>query len=168
MAIKTFWIILLKIIGICFLLQGITLIQQLISLLFIQGILGAGGYFLSLLVNLAIYLLASLCFLFKTNWLIKNLKLEKGFNEDKINLNIKFPVILNIAIIVLGAVIILNSLPALVQQLVIFFQQQNMFAESPVSNWIIFYCIEMIAGCLMLIKSKQIAGFFYKGLNEKH
>lgn len=170
MSVKTFWITLLKILGLCILLQSLPTIQQLISWFFVKSINGAGTYFFAMIVSLAVYFLILYFFLFKTNWLIEKLQLEKGFKENKIELDIKSFTLLNIAIIVIGAIIFINSLPALAQQIALFFQQRNLLIESPVSQWIVFYFVKLILGYLMMIKSKQIAGFFHKEpeLDQSH
>lgn len=113
-------------------------------------------------LTLLIYLLILRLFVFKTSWLIDKLHLEKGFKEERIDLNISQTTVLTIATIVVGALIFVNSFPTLCQQTFIFLRDKKMFSESQNSGWIIFHSVKTIIGYLLMTNSKIIVRFIDK------
>src|SRR6476620_169236 len=115
MQINTFWKILLKIVGLWLLFSCISLIFQFYSTLsFTNGGLNIESLlmiWLMLIVAIVVYIIIIRLFLFKTEWLVEKLKLEKNFNEDRIDLNIKSSTVLTIAITVIGGLMIAESFP---------------------------------------------------------
>lgn len=106
MLIKTFWKILIKIIGLWLLFSCVSIIPQFFSTLsFTNGDLNTESLMLLWLMlfgSIIIYILIIRLFLFKTDWIVEKLKLEKNFTEERIELNIKSSTILTISIIVIG------------------------------------------------------------------
>ena len=86
MTIRTFWTILIKILGICLVLDSVTVIPQFISTLFYTDPNDTGqGFVLSislLVLTIGVYLFILRLFVFKTAWLIDKLHLDKGFDEE--------------------------------------------------------------------------------------
>ena len=166
MTIKTFWTILLKILGIWLVLKSVILIPQFFSSLFY---INADDYVQRfvipvafLLLIIAGYIFILWLFVFKTAWLINKLQLDKGFTEEKIELNIQRSTVLMIATIILGGLIFVDTLPQLCQQLFEFFRQKNTFKESPRSGWIIFQLAKTILGYLLMTNSQSVVNFIDK------
>ena len=169
MKIRTFWTILLKILGIFLALKGVNVLIYLINSSFIYldwDIMKDWEAWLATIVSLVfaigIYFFILWLFVFKTSWLIDKLHLEKGFNEEKIDLNIQLSTILKVATIVLGGIMIISSLPQLCKHAFTFFQESVVFRQSPTVAWIIVYLVEVIIGYLLMTSSKTIVNFIIK------
>ena len=170
MTIRTFWTILLKILGISLVLRGVNVILNLISVLsstlsamsysdIEDDTLGLIGYIAAIFGVVIIYAFILWLFVFKTSWIINKLRLEKGFIEERIELNIHLSTILKIATIVIGGIMIIDSLPLLCQQVFIFFQQKSIFRESPTAGWIILNSVKAFLGFLLITNSSKIITF---------
>ena len=166
MTIRTFWTIFIKILGIWLVLDCVTVIPQFISTLFNTDSNDTGQDFalsiVLLLLTIGSYLFILRLFVFKTAWLIDKLHLNKGFDEEKIDLNIQLSSILTVTTIVIGGLMFVDSLPQLCKQTFVFFQQKNRFSESPTSGWIIFHLAKTILGYLLMTNSKQVVSFIDK------
>src|ERR1035437_6925968 len=94
MSVRNFWTVLLKILGIWLVIGGFTTISQFISAFSYIGT-SNGNWWSALSVigllflTIGVYIFVLWLFVFKTSWLIDKLKLEKGFNEEKIECNIQ-------------------------------------------------------------------------------
>jgi hypothetical protein len=106
-------------------------------------------------------------FVFKTAWLIDKLHLEKGFSEERIEFNIPHSTVLSIAIILIGGLMFVDSLPQLCRQIFSYFQQKDMFMQNISSGWIIFQFVKTIIGYLLMTNSRFIVNFIdRKKINE--
>ena len=165
MTTKTFWTILLKILGISLVLRGVDVILNLITTLSVMNYSCGENNTLELIGSIAVvfgvvivYSFILWLFVFKTPWLINKLRLEKGFNEERIDLNIHLSTILKIATIVIGGIMIIDSLPQLCQQVFIFFQQKNLLMESPTAG-IILNSVKAILGFFLMTNSRKVIAF---------
>jgi hypothetical protein len=66
-------------------------------------------------------------FIFKTDWLIHALRLNKGIIEEKLELNIHRSTVLQISIIVTGCIVFVESFPSLLKRLFDYYQNINLF-----------------------------------------
>lgn len=168
MTIRTFWAILLKILGISLVVRGVYLILNLILTLSIIYDRYEKDENEIIKVSIAvfgvvlIYAFILWLFVFKTSWLIRKLRLEKGFDEERIDLNIQLSAILTIAVIVIGGIMVIDSLPQLCQQVFVFFQDKSMFKESPTVGWIILHGTKLVLGYLLMTNSRTIVKFINK------
>ncbi len=168
MTIRTFWILFIKILGIWLVLSFLTVIPQFAKMLTFFGtnsngrLLGIGISVALFLLTIGIYVFILRLFVFKTDWLIDKLHLDKGFPEEKIELNIQRSTVLTIAAIVIGGLIFIDSFPLFCQQVLVFIQQDNLFRESPTSGWIIFYLVKTILGYLLMTNSQFVVRFLDK------
>ncbi|CAN0493689.1 unnamed protein product, partial [Phaeothamnion confervicola] len=158
--------IFIKILGIWLVLGSVTVIPQFVMTFFSVGSNDtAQGFALAaalLLLTIGIYIFILRLFVFKTAWLIDKLHLDKGFNEEKIDVNVQLSTVLTVTTIVLGGLMLVESLPQLCKQIFEFFQQKNMFSETPTSGWIIFHFVQAILGYLLMTNSKQVVEFIHK------
>ncbi|GEM_PF-323412 len=165
MTVRSFWTIMIKILGIWLGLGFLAIIPQFISALTYFGSnrndnLFAIGYVVTLfLLTIGIYTLILRLFVFKTAWLIDKLHLDKGFEEEKFEMNVPHLTVLNIAIIVIGGIVFVDGLPQLFRQAFVFLQQDNRFGESSNSGWIIFYIAKTILGYLLMTNSQFVVRF---------
>lgn len=172
MSIKTFWTILLKTFGLWLIFSGIMLLPQSLTSLFQLGLgrdlFMVGLIALVLLLTFGIYALILWLFVFKTDWLIDKLHLEKGFTEDRIDLNIRFSTILTISFIIMGGIMLIDSLPDLVQQLILLFRQNASFKDNSHTGDVIFLLVKAILGYLLMTNSKTVVSFVCKQVNNNH
>jgi len=172
MSIRTFWTIFIKIIGIWLVLDSVTVVSQFFSTLIFM--FSNDSYedsiitLLLLVFTIAIYIFILRLFVFKTEWLINKLHLDKGFNEEKIDLNIEQSTIFTIAIIVIGGVMLVDSLPQFCKEVFTFFQQDNLFRNSPTAVWILFHLIKVVLGYLLITNSKQVVSFIQKQTTKQN
>ena len=161
MSVRNFWTILLKILGLWLVIGGLNMLTQFTtafsyintyetSVLTIVLMIG------SLLLTLGFYGFVLWLFVFKTSWLIDKLRLEQGFVDDKIEIEVKSTTLLRIATIVIGAIVFIDSLPHFFSQTVTFFQQKSMLVENPATGWILFYLIKAVVGYLLMTNSKWV------------
>lgn len=168
MTIRTFWNLFIKILGIWLVLSALTVIPQFARMLTFFGtnsegrLLGIGITIALFLLTIGIYTLILRLFIFKTDWLIDKLRLDKGYTEEKIELNIQRTTVFTIAVIVIGGVVFVDSFPLFCQQLLRSIQQGNPFSESSTSGWIIFYLVKTILGYLLMTNSQFVVRFLDK------
>ena len=174
MTIRTFWTIFIKILGIWLVLNSMTVLPQFLSTLFLTDpndtLLGSALVASALLLTIGLYIFTFRFFIFRTSWVIDKLHLEKGFEEERIDLKVQLSTVLTVATIVVGGLIFVDSLPELCRQIFLFFQQKNMFRESPTSGYIIFQLVKTLLGYLLMTNSKQVVIFIGKQtekLNDK-
>ncbi|NLU38995.1 MAG: hypothetical protein GXX78_08915 [Bacteroidales bacterium] len=168
MTIRTFWTLFIKILGIWLILSGLTVIPQFISAFTFFGnqhddnILGVIYIIVILLLTVGLYFIVLKLFVFNSNWIIDKLNLDKGFQEETIDLNITLRTVLTIATIVIGGLILVDSLPMLCKQIFTFIQQKTVFREDPQFSWIIFYSVKTLIGYLMMTNSKYVIDYIHK------
>ncbi|WP_264523907.1 hypothetical protein [Flavobacterium sp. N502536] len=166
MSIKTFWIILIKILGLILILQAVSIIPEWISSIYFiyenEDNKDLLILIFCILLVLFIFYLISRFFLFKANWIIDKLKLDKGFENNTIELNSSQNKIISIAIIVIGGYMLIQNVPILLQQFFMFFQDKTLFKDYPKSGWIIFYFCKAVIGYLLMTNSFRIAKFIEK------
>lgn len=174
MTIKTFWTILLKILGLylvlglfAILLQPVILLTSHSSTFTNPNILEG---FITILVTIGVYFLILYLLVFKTEWLIDKLQLNKGFTEEKIEFNVSKTAILTIATIVLGGLLFIDALPALCKQIFSYwqlYQQKNIFHENPSLGWIIFYVVKIGLGYYLMTNSHYVVSLIEKETNHE-
>jgi hypothetical protein len=168
MTIRTFWTFFIKILGIWLVLSSLTIIPQpLIVLPFFRdnynyNVSGIGLIVGLLLLTIVLYIFVLWLFVFRTAWLIEKLHLDKGFTEEKIQLNIKQSTVLAIAVIVVGGFIFVDSFPQLCNQTFEFLKQKNMFVENPNSGRIILHLVKTIIGYLLMTNSQLVIKYIEK------
>jgi hypothetical protein len=116
--------------------------------------------FFILFIVLYLYLLDGL--FFRTDWIIDKLNLNKGITEEKLELNIHRSIVLRIAVIVTGAIILVDSLPSLLKELAVYFQRINIYKglkAFPGTVWIVYYVVKAFIGYFMVTSSRLTVNF---------
>ena len=168
MKIRTFWTFLLKILGLYIVLGSIDVIAQFLSTTYSLFVGDSSDSIIKLslfgivALIIFIYYLVLRFFIFNPNLIIDKLKLDKGFEEEEINLNDNSSAILRIALIVIGGLILVESLPILFKNIIMFFQQESLFRNYSGTGWIVFGVIKSIIGYLLLTNSKFFIDFINK------
>ena len=166
---RSFFLILLKVLGIYLILASLTVLAQSLSTLYFMTTNGDGdimglvwGIGL-LLIAVGIYFLILRFFVFKPEIVIDKLRLDKGFTEEKFELNIHRSTVLKIAIIVIGGLILVETLPSLCRYIISYAQVQSVrFIENPNAGWLIFYIVKSLIGLYLLTNSRVIVNFIEK------
>jgi len=172
MSIRTFWTLLLKILGIWLILSGISVVPQFINAFAFfgdnqQDNVFAAFYITALLfLTLALYAVVLKLLVFNSAWVIDKLKLDQGFPEERIDLNATLQTVLTIATIVLGGLILVDALPMLCKQVFTLIQQKSLFAEYPQFDWVIFYSAKALIGYLLMTNSKTVIRYVEKKTPE--
>lgn len=166
MTIRTFWTILLKMLGLYLVFDSAAVVLQMLNFIITPTFVAPGNIdFISMgiyLLGVALYILLLWLFLFKTTWLIDKLHLDKGFTEEKLELTLAHSSVLTIAVIVIGGLMLVDSLPQLCRETFNFFQSQNVFREEPETTYLIFHAVKTVLGYLLMTNSKRIVSFINK------
>lgn len=169
MEINTFWKIVLKGIGLWLLLKCFEIIPQFFShLSFSEGNLVWDTLIILWLANIAILVVLILIvrvFLFKTQWIINVLKLDKHFTEQRIDVNISGTKLLSIVTIIIGALIFLQGIPLLFSELLKLLspkENTNEILQTTDAYWTIYHFIRTLAGLLIMTNSKFIVNLIDK------
>jgi len=161
MSIRTFWNIVIKILGLFLISGALVLVPQSISYSYYAFKSGDLIDVLSLaalnLILLSIYFVIIRLCIYKTNWITDKLKLDKGFETENIELNFDSTKIISIALIVIGGLLFIDNIPVLFREIMVFFQDKSLFKDYPKSGWLIFYFCKTIIGYLLMTNSFRIA-----------
>jgi len=100
--------------------------------------------------------------LFNTQWIIEKLKLDKGFTEERIDINISICSFLQIIIILISAYLFVETLPIICKTFFIIYLQKHFYAQEPSTGWLIFYSIKAVICFIILTNNKYLAGLIDK------
>jgi hypothetical protein len=167
MTIRTFWTILLKVVGLYIVFGSLYVVPQFVGTFYSLDYDNWDARLLTAIglaiISIGIYMLTLRVFIFRTSWLIDNLHLDKGFLEDRIDLNISSSAILAIAVIVVGGLMFVESLPRFCSQVFAYLKAENTFRdESTSSDPILFYMLKTLVGYLLMTNSKYVVNFINK------
>lgn len=166
MEIKTFWRIIIKGIGLWLLINSVYVIPQFASIFsFNKDQLDWGNLITVWLITLGtliLYLLVVRLFLFKTEWIVNVLKLDKNFTESRIDITLHYNNVLSIVVIVIGALIFVEALSELCSTIYDFLKQKELFKDYSGASWLIFHFLKALSGYLMMTNSKTVVKFIDK------
>jgi len=166
MLLNTLWKIIIKSIGLWLLINSIWVIPQFSSTLyFIEGEINWENLTLVWLMSsttLIIYILVIRLFLFKTEWVVKILRLDKNFTEEKIGLDIPSKTVLSITVTIIGAIWFLMSFPNLISSIFDFLRQKELIYNYNEIGMLIYFFIATISGYLIMTNSKFVANYILK------
>jgi len=112
-----------------------------------------------LLLEFLVNLLLTYILLFKTNWVIDKLKLDQGFQQETLNVNIDRLAILRIIIIVLGGLLIVDSIPALIQEIIYFIEMRKSEVPNAKDYNVILQAVKLLIGIFLIVYQRSIANF---------
>jgi len=166
MSVNTFWKIILKSIGLWLLINCVWVIPQFMSTLNFQN--GEIDWenlmlvWLMCLITLAVYIFVTRIFLFKTDWLVKILKLDQSFHEEKINLETPSTTVLAVVISIIGGVYFIKSFPSLANAIFEFMRQNELIKDYNNLGWLIYFFCATIIGFLVMTNGKSISNYIWK------
>lgn len=171
MSIRTFWIILLRLFGLWLVYTALLNLLTFfitIAIPYLNYGNDAGDYMSMLIwiisgigLALALIFIILRVFVFRPTWLIDKLKLDKGFPEEKLDLIADTQTLLRLAIVIFGALLIIDALPALLNNLYVAFVNR-ISHESVEFKWIVTEGIKTVIGYLLMTNSKPVATFIEK------
>jgi len=175
MNIRTFWTLLIKVIGLWLLLRSLFVLVQYGSTTYSIFKIGLGvttaitGWLVIGSLALFVFFLIIKYCLFNTAWLIEKLRLEKGFTEERLEHNIPYSSILKIAVIVIGGLLFIDSLPELCRQTFVYVTMKVQFQGSNTDGnpgWLTFYLVKTLIGYLLMVNSQWVVNLIERGKEE--
>ena len=169
MKIRTFWLILLKIVGFFLVIQGVQIVIYSLGVLAMVTTASERiPEIISVIFIVLVYFLILWLFIFKTSWLVEILNLEKDFEDEKLEIDVQLSNILPIAIIVVGGIMLINSIPQFFKEIFSFYQQKITWNESRTVAWIVLYLLKAVLGYILMTNSKKITRFIIKRTSEEN
>lgn len=166
MQINTFWKIIIKSIGLWLLVNSVWVIPQFTSTLnFTNGEISWKNLivvWLICFITLLVYIFVMRLFLFKTEWIIKLLKLDENFVEEKLALEIPAQTVLSITVTIIGAIWFLKSFPSLAISIFEFLKQKELIKNYGETGWLLYYFISTIIGFLIMTNGKSVSKYLWK------
>ncbi|WP_295674167.1 hypothetical protein [uncultured Mucilaginibacter sp.] len=172
MSPRSLWAIILKIFGIYLVIQIYYPLTQLISFIFMafNRQLGENWQTISFLFfAISIYLFMIIAFLFRTDWLIRILKLDNSIKEEKLEINLHRSTVLKIVIMLAGITMFADSLPLFLKELYSYYQQINdtvHFKNYPRASVIITELMKVLISYFMMTSSRLIVNFIERKRKE--
>lgn len=162
MTLRTLFNIILKILAIFYIKDILEIVPQLLSvgvyLTKADTVNESIWTLVFTLIMLVVYFLVSYFLIFKTNVVIDKLKLDRGFDEKDISINIHRSTILSIAIIVIGGYMVADEIPNLCRRLFSYFQERRMTygqTNPSISNSVLSG-VKIIIGILLMLEQRKI------------
>lgn len=157
---KTFFNILLKVVGIFLLKDAIFGVITTMTAFATSIDLFDADFFIVLLISLA-YVVFPFLFIFKTEEISKLLRLTNNI-EQEIPLNVHRSTVLTIAVIVFGGVLLVDAIPAFIGQVWEYYKmkrQEELFQYRPDMKYIIMHGVKIIIGLLLLGNARPIVNY---------
>ena len=166
---RTFFALFIKILGIYLVLDSVTIVPEFIFTTIStftmrdsdtwQGMVIT--VFLLLLLMATYYFILRFC-IFKTDWIIDKLKLDAGFAEEKLELDIHRSTVLRIAVIVMGGLIFIDAFPLFCKEFfnfISFKETVGKLGQTQKTDWIILYLVKMLLGYFLMVNSIIVVSF---------
>ena len=161
MSVKSFWLLVLKLIGIYLSLSFfefcVFIFSQLINFRENDFLL-IGAYFGAFVL----YFSVIYCFLFKTSTLIKWFRLEKDFDTNTISCEFSTTSIIRLAVIIVGGLMFIDNFVSLISNLMTFFQQEMVFKNYSKSQLLLFVFIKTVIGYLLITNNAFVTRLIEK------
>jgi hypothetical protein len=154
--------IILKILGVFFIKDILVSISQLLGFVTQFGKPEAVPELLWTVLTITLVLIVEtfFCYLliFKTEWFIKVLKLDRGFDQETIPINIHRSTILSISIIVIGGYLVANEIPNFCRQLFLYIQEKRIVhgQTNPKLDYTVIAGFKILVGGLLIAEQRPL------------
>ena len=154
--------IILKILGVFFIKDILVSLSQLLGFLMQFGKPEAVPELLWTVLTITLVLVVDVFFcyllIFKTEWFIKVLKLDRGFDQETIPINMHRSTILSISIIVIGGYLVINEIPNFCRQLFVYIQEKRMTLgqTNPKIDYTIVSGFKILMGVLLIAEQRPL------------
>jgi hypothetical protein len=165
MTARSLFNIILKIFGLLFLREIIYTIPQFASTLLdftsTRDFTGSIFMLVIVLVFIGFYCFCVFQLLFKTNFFIDKLKLDKGFEEETFSLNIPATSVINLGVIITGSIILIEEIPNLFRHVFVYLQEKNITHGMVKYNfsYMILSAVKILLALLIIGERKRIVAF---------
>ncbi|MFI5136563.1 MAG: hypothetical protein ACHQIM_01965 [Sphingobacteriales bacterium] len=165
MELKTFWKIFLKIFSLYLIWQTLVILPSFFSTLIFVGGQDKITMFttVSAIVFIALFFIFIIRYcLFQTDRVIDKLHLEKGFPDEKLEINIHRSSLLSIAIIILGGLMLADGLPLLVYHAFYYIQRSDAFIkfqDNRATPYLVSNFLKVLFGYFMVADNRLIVNF---------
>ena len=172
MTTRTIFTIIIKVFGLLLILGLLEVIPQALSAfsLIIQGgFVELGIVFFIFSLAFLFYFFIIRLLLFKSGKIIDMLSLEKDFDQQAFEINLKQSTVIQIAIIVLGGLLFINTLPDFIGQIITYVNQKQFegtFVTNPTFKFVVISGIKLLLGYLLMNNSKTITSWIAKETKE--
>jgi hypothetical protein len=179
MSPRSFWILLLKLVGLWILFSSVSVIPVFISSFFpvylSTRLFENWEIVLLSLISILIYLWVIRLLVFKPHVVIDKLKLDKHFEEEQFSFNIHRSTVVSIAVIIIGGLMIIDTVPGFFRVLFLYYkwqtESQTGTPVSPVSTFVDLG--KILIGYLLVVNNRWVVNFIEKtrrapaGVEEK-
>jgi Ca2+/H+ antiporter len=171
---RSFFAIVIKILGLYLILSSVVALPELIATFFNSYLFGndlASRVFVVVLavITLVLYCLVLLFCLLKTDWIIDKLHLDKHFTEEKFELNISQSSILSIAIIVIGGMIFIDAIPAFCKSFYNYVSTMDApfhLGQKSSPGWMIYHLAQIIMSYVLMTNSRLFVNLIEKNTQQ--
>ena len=151
----------LKVTGILFLRDLLFLVPQLLSsFLYLGGSENTSeGVWIACLslIQIAIYGWLIVMLVLKTDWIIDKFSLDRGFAEERFDINLHRSTVLYLVFVLTGIFVIVNSLPGFCRSLFGYLQKKRLsYDQHPDPTYWITILTEIIIGLLLLGNARAL------------
>ena len=163
---RSLWTILIKVFGLLVLADSLTLFPNMVNMAYsVSTFSGEVDYtaYSSVIVGVGIYVATIWLALFKSDIIIDKLSLDKHFKEEKLDINLKASTVIQIALILFGGLMVLDSLPSFFRHGFEVYQQKMVFRQSPTFEWLLYHFVAIVLGYLLITNSGRLTNW----INEK-
>jgi hypothetical protein len=109
-----------------------------------------------------LYILLFYCFLFKTDWVVKKLKLDKGYGEEIFELTVTQFTVIKTSVIIIGGWLILLLIPDLIHEIFSYFWEPintRKFVHNRNVIYVTTDTLKIIIGIFMIVRADYISNF---------
>jgi hypothetical protein len=154
MSIKNLFNIIIKVIGILFIQNIIAYVTAMSSVFMMYTSHEKTWQMFDVLkvsvISLFVYLLLLWLFIFKTDYVINVLKLEKAFDEETLPLNMHRSTILSLSVIIIGGYMLINGIPDVIRQLYDVFKHKSEFGADTYYTYLALSISKCIIGVVLI------------------
>ena len=156
---RSFFLILIKLLGIYLLWQALTLVLNVISTLGLAVQPGENDVLIMAIiisvVTTALVVIALRLCLFRPDIIIDKLALDQGFKEERFEINIHRSTVLTLAVIITGALILVDSVPSLCHQFLAYVKESK-FNGSSTKIYLGLYTVKSLIGYLLVSNNRRV------------
>jgi hypothetical protein len=97
-------------------------------------------------------------FLFKGSWIIDKLSLDKNFDQEIIDIKIDSLAVIQIAIIILGGLMFIDTLPTLIKEIIFIMKskQDGSIIRDTGFGYLVYWLCKFVLGYILLTNSKSL------------
>jgi hypothetical protein len=102
---------------------------------------------------------------FKTDRVINILKLDQGFDQDALPINMHRSTILSIAIIVIGGLLVLHEVPNFFRQMFSYFQEKSMNYSKTSQGipYMVLAGVKVLIGVFLMVYQRGVVNLIERG-----